>query len=43
MGFFQRQASSPAQSKADLHLHTTYSDGFLSPQKTVALIKGEQT
>ena len=38
MKFSQRQANSPTWSKADLHLHTTYSDGFLSPQKTVALI-----
>jgi predicted metal-dependent phosphoesterase TrpH len=33
-----RNASSPTRNKADLHLHTTYSDGLMTPEETVEIV-----
>ncbi|MCB0154479.1 MAG: CehA/McbA family metallohydrolase [Anaerolineae bacterium] len=32
--------SAPRWSKADLHLHTTHSDGYMSPEETIEVIAG---
>ncbi len=35
------QRSTPVQSKADLHLHTNYSDGMMSPEETIVTVSLE--